>query len=91
MPVAVAVLMPMRMIVEVVPRLAVRMMLPDPRGVMFVPPVAVVPVMVVVPVAVGVAPVRMMLGPFRMMVPHQLAAGPLAPGLREVYSVDCSL
>ena len=50
--VTVAVPMPVRRIVEVVPRFPVRVMLLDPPQIVSVPPIAVVPVMMVVPIAV---------------------------------------
>ena len=45
----------------------VMMMFADPIGTVFVPPRAVVPRMMVVPIAVGVAPLVVSLGPFGVM------------------------
>lgn len=41
----------------------------DPFRMMFVPPIAVVPRMMVIPITVGAAPIFVMLGPLRMMPP----------------------
>src|SRR5512146_3005762 len=67
---SMAVALTMGRIVVVVPWPPVRMMPLDPSGIIFVPPVAVVPMMMVVPVAVAAAPLRIMLAPLGMMLPH---------------------
>src|SRR6185437_1998182 len=60
----------MTVVVVVMPALPMRVMLLDPFRIVFVPPVAVVPAIVVVPIAVGVAPLGITGGPLRMMLPH---------------------
>ena len=54
-------------LVVVMPSGPLMMMFADPIGAVFVPPRAVVPRMMVVPIAVGAAPVIVGLGPFGMM------------------------
>jgi hypothetical protein len=54
----------------VMPWLPVRMMLVDPFRVMVEPPVAVAPIMMVVPVAIFEPPLVMVFGPFGMMLPE---------------------
>lgn len=45
------------------------MMVRDPFRMIFVPPIAVVPRMMAIPIAVGTSPILVMLGPFGMMAP----------------------
>src|SRR5260370_15446901 len=54
----------------VMPWLPMRMMLVDPFRVMVEPPVAVAPIMMVVPVAIFQPPLVMGFGPFGMMLPE---------------------
>ncbi len=55
--------------VVIMPSRPFMMMVFDPFRMMFVPPIAVVPRMMIVPIAVGAAPISMPFGPFRMMPP----------------------
>jgi hypothetical protein len=54
-------------LVVVMPSCPLMMMFTDPVGTVFVPPIAGMPLMTGVPIAVGAAPITMILGPFGVM------------------------
>ena len=54
------------------PWMPVRVMLVDPGDVVIIPPVAVVPLMMVIPVAIGSIPGGVMPGPLGMVLPDPL-------------------
>jgi hypothetical protein len=56
------------------PSLPMRMVPLDPSRIVRVPPIAMVPMMMFIPVAVGVAPLAMMFGPLRMVAPRSAAS-----------------
>src|SRR5437867_1812829 len=58
----------------------IRMMLFYPVAMIHSPPIAIVPFVMLVPVAIVVAPIRMVLGPFGMMTPEPVAIVLMPPG-----------